>query len=186
MADEQIMIRDRDGQDKMLDVEMVTRNGVAYLRQRMCLGGKDTTEVADVLAAVPPSTAYGAVTRNLPSGTQDTNPTDRTGRLLGQVEPRKASTATAPAQTAVGITAGQVLAANAARRSMVLQNTGTTVIKLVFGTTAPTQSVYHLALKGGVAADDGLGATYLDDQWTGAVQAISGAAGGTLVMTEIS
>lgn len=97
-----------------------------------------------------------------------------------------ASTVTAPAQTAVGTTAGEILVANTNRRGLMVQNTGTTVIKLSLGTTDPTQTAYHIALKAGSAANDGLGGVYIDDQWLGAVRAISSAAGGTIVITETS
>lgn len=94
-------------------------------------------------------------------------------------------TATAPAQTSVGTTAAQILAANSSRKRLVVQNTGTTIVKIVFGAGTPTQTAYHLALAACVAADDGKGGTYLDD-WTGAVQAISSAASGTVVITEMT
>jgi len=90
----------------------------------------------------------------------------------------------AAAQTAVGITAGSVLAANSGRKGFMIQNTGTTTIKLSFGATNPTQTVYHVALRSAGVADDGTGATYTDDLWTDAVRAISSVAGGTIVITE--
>lgn len=91
-----------------------------------------------------------------------------------------------PAQTSVGAVAGQVLAANVDRRGLVIQNTGTTVIYLVLGSGTPTTSVYHVALKPCASADDGLGGAYIDDGWTGAVQAIGSAGGGAIVITEIT
>lgn len=66
----------------------------------------------------------------------------------------------------------------------MIQNTGTTTIKLNFGSTAPTQTVYHVAIRPGNVADDGIGAVYTDDLWIGAVRAISSVAGGTVVITE--
>lgn len=91
-----------------------------------------------------------------------------------------------PAQTSVGAGAGQILAVNTGRRGMIIQNTGTTVIYLTLGSATPTASVYHIALKAAAAQDDGSGGVYLDDVWTGAVQAIGSGGGGTLVITEIS
>lgn len=96
------------------------------------------------------------------------------------------NTATAAAQTAVGTTAGQVLAANAARKRVMLQNAGTTTIKLVLGAGTPTQSVYHVALPPAGSANDGFSTIYRDEMWTGAVQAISSAAGGLLQVTELT
>ena len=90
------------------------------------------------------------------------------------------------AQTGVTTTAGAIVAANMKRKGLVVQNTGTTVIKLLLGTGTPTQSVYHIALKGCDSADDGTGGVYFDDSWVGPVQAISSAMGGTCVITEIT
>ena len=95
-------------------------------------------------------------------------------------------TVSAPAQTAQSTTAAQVLASNARRRQVIVQNTGTTVIKLVLGTGTPTQTAYTVALGACAAANDGTGGVFVSDVWRGAVQAISNAAGGTLVVTEIT
>lgn len=105
-----------------------------------------------------------------------------------EVEARPQSTVSTPAQTTIGTTAAQLIAAttNEARRSLVIQNTGTTTIKLAFGATSPTQSVYHVALKACGIADDGSGGIYADDAWRGAVQVISSGAGGTVVVTEFT
>ena len=91
----------------------------------------------------------------------------------------------APAQTAIGDTAALVLAANPRRRGLIIQNTGLTTIKINLGATDPNQNIYQIALKGCTVADDGSGATYLDDLWQGDVTAISSIAGGTMVITEI-
>jgi hypothetical protein len=106
--------------------------------------------------------------------------------LVGAAQPIARSTASTAAQTAVGNAAGQILAGNAGRKGLIIQNTGTTNIYLLLGTGTPTSSVYHLALKGCVIADDGTGGIYNDDAWVGAVQAIGSALGGALVITEIS
>jgi hypothetical protein len=128
----------------------------------------------------------GTVTANAGTGTWSADVTDRAARLAGQVETRKASVASAPSRVAVGTTAVIALASNAARRGLLVQNAGTTVIKLTLGTVDPTATVYHVALKAGAAADDGLGGTYIDDQFTGAVRAISSAAGGAVVVLEVT
>lgn len=88
------------------------------------------------------------------------------------------------AQTSIGTTAGEILAANPARRGFSIQNTGTTVLKLLYGPGTPTQTVYHLALPACTAADDGKGGYVGDDPWIGAVQAISSGAGGTCAILE--
>jgi hypothetical protein len=98
--------------------------------------------------------------------------------------PAPQATCSTPAQTAIADTAALVLAANAKRKGFSAQNTGTTVIKLAFGATNPTQTVYHVALAACTAADDGKGGIYFDDAFTGEVRAISSAAGGTFVIAE--
>lgn len=94
--------------------------------------------------------------------------------------------ASAPAQTSVGTMAGEVLALNLGRRGLIIQNTGTTIIYLVLGSSTPTTSVYHIALKACSITDDGNGGIYNDDAWVGAVQAIGSDSGGTIVITEVS
>lgn len=102
-----------------------------------------------------------------------------------RVIPYQRNTASTPAQTAVGAGAGTILNANALRTGMVIQNTGTTIIYLSMGATAPTVTAYHVALAACTAGDDGKGGIYVDDTWTGIVKAIGSAGGGTVVITEI-
>lgn len=90
-----------------------------------------------------------------------------------------------PAQTTIGTTAAVAVAVNPRRKSLIVQNTGTTVLKFILGPNNPTQTVYHFALKGGSAGDDALGSLYFDDAWVGEVRAISSGAGGTYVLTEV-
>lgn len=97
----------------------------------------------------------------------------------------KATTVSAPAQTVVGTSAIAILAANADRKRVSFQNTGTTVIYLAFGATNPTTTAYHVALAPGAAADDGSGAFYSDEMIVQEVRALSSAAGGTVVITEV-
>jgi hypothetical protein len=97
----------------------------------------------------------------------------------------KGSTSSNVAQTSQGTTAAEVLASNANRKQAVIQNTGTTVVKLGLGRT-PTATAYHVALKACASADDGTGGTFVTDLWTGAINAISSASGGTLVVTELT
>jgi hypothetical protein len=101
-------------------------------------------------------------------------------------DPGPVASASTPAQTSIGTTAALVLGANAKRKGLVIQNTGTTVIKLTYGPELPTQTVYHFALGAGTAADDGKGGSWTDDAWVGAVNAVSSGAGGTFVITEIT
>ena len=93
---------------------------------------------------------------------------------------------TAPAQTSIGDTAALAASANPARKGLIVQNTGTTIIKLTLGGTNPSQTVYHIALAAATVADNGSGATYIDDNWVGEVRVISSVAGGTFFLTEIS
>lgn len=72
--------------------------------------------------------------------------------LAGTQLINKSSLVSAAAQTSLGATAAQLKAANADRKSLFIQNTGTTVIKIVLGTGTPTQTVYHIALKAGTAS----------------------------------
>lgn len=103
-------------------------------------------------------------------------------RVLIDVGPQVAISV--PAQTAVTDTAAVLLAGNPKRKGFMVQNTGTTLIKLSFGGTNPTTTAYHVCLKGGTAADDGTGSIYLDDAWVGDVRALGEVAGGTCVVTE--
>ena len=103
-------------------------------------------------------------------------------KLLTEVAP--AQYVSTPVQTTIGAAAVRILAPNAKRKGLLIQNTGTTIIRLSFGSTDPTQTVYQVALAACTAADDGLGAAYFDDAWVGEVRAISSAAAGTIVTTE--
>ena len=91
-----------------------------------------------------------------------------------------------PVQVALGVNAVQILAANSARRSLIVQNTGTTVIYLVLGAVDPAPGVYHVALRGGTGVDDGGGTIYAEDSWKGPVRAVSSGMGGRLVVMEIN
>jgi hypothetical protein len=76
-----------------------------------------------------------------------------TGIVRALVEGSPAQGSSVPAQTAISTTAALILGPNPKRKGFLIQNTGTTVIKLVLGTTTPTQTVYHAALKACSAAD---------------------------------
>lgn len=94
--------------------------------------------------------------------------------------------ASAAASTSVGASAGQILAANSARKEVCIVNTGTTTLYLALGVGNPTTTVYHLALQACVIAHDGTGGSWVSDLWTGAVQAIGSGAGGSCAVTEIT
>jgi hypothetical protein len=113
-----------------------------------------------------------------------TKPVTNTQRTSVQAFPRE--TISTPAQTSVSNVAGQLLATNRARRGLVIQNTGTTILYLVLGSATPTSSAYHVALGACASANDGKGGVYNDDAWIGAVQAISSAPGGTCCLTEVT
>lgn len=132
-----------------------------------------------------PITVDGTVTVNQGTSPWVSDMTDRAARQVGLVDIRKASTVSTPAQTAITSVASTVLASNVNRRSYMIQNTGTVPVKLSLDGTSPTQTAYHLCLSPGTVADDGTGAVYMDDQWTGDVKAISPSAG-TIVVTEVT
>lgn len=102
------------------------------------------------------------------------------------VDPAPQGACSIPVQTAIGVVAALVLSPNPMRKGFVIQNTGTTVVKLSFGSTDPTQTVYHVALAACDAADDGKGGVYFDDAYTGAVRAISSGAAGTFLISEFT
>lgn len=58
------------------------------------------------------------------------------------------------------------IAANPARRGFMIQNCGTTTLYVLLGNGAST-TVFHVALNGGTATDDGLGGTF--SQFNGTV-----------------
>lgn len=100
------------------------------------------------------------------------------------VAPVQSNTSSAVAQTTVGTSSSVVLAANASRKRLTIQNTGTTVIYLAFGGKTPTATAYHRALRAGGTSNDGSSPPYDDTMETGAVAAISSASGGTIVIEE--
>lgn len=103
-------------------------------------------------------------------------------RVMIDVSPQL--TVSTPAQTSQGTAAATIVTANPKRKGVLIQNTGTTIIKLSLGSTMPTATAYHYALAACTGANDGTGGTYVDDAWVGDINAISSSAGGTLVITE--
>lgn len=108
-----------------------------------------------------------------------------TGVTRTLIEGAPQESVSTPAVTSIGTTAVQVLAANPKRKALIIQNTGTTVIKVLLGTGTPTQTVYHFALSASTGADDGTGGVYMDANWVGPVQIIGSAASGTVNIVEI-
>lgn len=108
-------------------------------------------------------------------------------KVVGSFTPANvvSSTASAPSRQTVGTTAILVLAANTGRKKLILQNVGTTVIKIALGTT-PTSSNYHFSLPAGGSTDDGSSPRVEDTMWLGAVHAISSGAGGALQVAELT
>lgn len=116
-----------------------------------------------------------------------TDKVDVSGSDVDVVSSPKTSTINSgPTRVTVDDTAVSLLASLATRKRFFIQNVGTTTIYLGFGGTAPTLTVYYVALSPGVVIDDGKGATYMDELWTGQVQAISSIDGGLVVITELA
>src|SRR5579884_3073 len=89
------------------------------------------------------------------------------------VSPTQSSTVSAPSDVTVGTSSIQILAANAARKRFVLQNTGTTTIYILFGAGVASNANFHMALRAGGTPLDGTSPIWTDTMWTGALQAIS-------------
>jgi hypothetical protein len=102
------------------------------------------------------------------------------------VPPITSNVSSAPAQTIVGTSAGQLLAANPNRKRLSIQNVGTTRIYLNFGDVNPTANAFHVALPAGGSTGDGSSPVFQDIMWTGAIQAISSAPGGLVAVAELT
>ena len=106
--------------------------------------------------------------------------------LQAGIEAIPCRTVSTPAQGSISTTAGTALADNPGfKGTRSIQNTGATVLKLVLGSATPTQTVYHYALAACTTGDDGKGGVWFSDTWSGPVQIISDAVGGTYVAAEI-
>lgn len=156
-------------------------------------GGTAAIDEAAFTAAVTPGTPLMGIVNpgdTPPNGDLAIAALDSSRRLkvAGSFSstPVTAATSTAASQLTVGTTAGQVLAANSNRLKYILQNCGTTVIKIILGAGTPTQSNYHFSLAPCGTANDGSSQSIIDTMWIGAIQAISSAAGGLLQVTELT
>lgn len=108
---------------------------------------------------------------------------DRSMKISGSfsASPATSSTSSTVAQTTVGTSAVQALAANSGRKGFSIQNQGTTVLKILLGSATPTQANYTVALPPGGTANDGSSHPWYGPPgftWTGAIQWISSGAGG--------
>lgn len=167
-----------------------TQRVTAYRAGHVNLRKNDGTELGIVTAPLrvdPTGTTAQPVELQDGSG----NPLSSTGGALNvagsvTVSQPTSSTATAPGQVSVGAAASTVLAANASRKRLMLQNCGVTVLYIAFGGTNPTTSDYHFALPACGANNDGSSAVYMDALWTGAVRAVGSAAGGLLQVVELT
>jgi hypothetical protein len=103
--------------------------------------------------------------------------------------PPSSNTSNVPAQTSVGTSSVSILAANASRKGCSVQNTGTTRILLGLGQT-PTGTAYHVALPACGTSNDGSSprwdGTISGVVWTGTINGIGSAGGGTVVVTELT
>jgi hypothetical protein len=100
------------------------------------------------------------------------------------VTPVQSSTISAAGPVTVGTSPVTLLALNALRKRLILQNVGTTKIFILFGAGTPSSSNYHIALPAGGTTNDGSSPVYIDTMWTGQVQAIGSAAGGSVQAAE--
>lgn len=142
-------------------------------------GESAQTAKGTVVMGVNPSNAAQQMTTD---GSGNVNVNLAAGSVT--VAPVVSNTSSAVAQTSVGTSAGSILAANAARKRLSVQNTGTTIIYLAFAGKVPTNTAYHVALPACGVANDGSSPVYIDTMETGAVQAISSASGGLCVVEE--
>lgn len=69
MSDSTIAIDEPSTIDKRLDTEQLTVNAVVVQRERIQVAGATDVAIAAVVNAEP-TTQYGVVVRNIPSGTQ--------------------------------------------------------------------------------------------------------------------
>ena len=102
------------------------------------------------------------------------------------VTPPTSNTVSAAGPSTIGASSATLLAANALRKRLILQNVGTTRILILFGAGSASASNYHIALPAGGNSNDGSSAPYVDQLWTGAIQAISSAAGGSVQAMEFT
>jgi hypothetical protein len=107
-----------------------------------------------------------------------------TDTALVVVEPGS-TTAGACANTAVTSTSSAVLAANAARREVMITNTDVVAVYVGLGQT-PSATAYHVVLAPCAVAHDGSGGSFVSDVFTGAINAIAASTTGHVAIVELT
>jgi hypothetical protein len=120
------------------------------------------------------------------TGWRDTSDSIVAATATVTVVPETSDAVNSAGPATIGTTSIQLLAANASRKRLILQNAGTTKIWVLFGSGTASSTNYHLALAAGGTSNDGSSTPYIDQLWTGAVQAISSAAGGSIQAVEFT
>lgn len=95
------------------------------------------------------------------------------------------TTAGAPANTAVTSTSSAILAANTARREVMITNTDVVAVYIAFGQT-PTATAYHIVLRPCTVAHDGSGGSFVSDIFKGAINAITASTSGHVSVVELT
>ena len=176
-------------------VDPLTTDGNGNLNVVIQGGGGGGTASVDETPFVAGSSSGTPIMAEDPTSGEllvlQTSPGTRSLSVAGTlaVTPLTSSTASAAAQTTLGTSAATLLAANAARVGMIIQNTGTTRIFLTLGTGTPTATVHHVELPACGTANDGSSPAWYGPPgllWLGAIKGISSANGGTLVVTELT
>lgn len=103
-----------------------------------------------------------------------------------QLVPETSDDVSSAGPVTLGTSSTQLLAANPDRKRLILQNVGTTKIFVLFGSGTASSSNYHVALPAGGTSNDGSSPLYVDELWTGAIQAISSAVGGAIQALEFT
>lgn len=164
MSDEILKVREPVTGTRKLDVEELIVGANTVLRERLQLTGALAAQINAILNVDPSDTDYGLVVR---------------------VISRKSSTISAASRFTIQTSpAVQILAANANRRRSIIQNVGITIIYLSLGTVLPSNLVYHISLSPGSSEDDGTGSIFIDEMWSGRINAISSASSGRVVVAE--
>jgi hypothetical protein len=96
------------------------------------------------------------------------------------------SSATTNALVAVGAANVLGIAANTARRRLIVQNVGTTVIAVLYGSGVASLTNFTFLLPAGGTSKDGSSPIINDTMWQGAVQLFSSAGGGLVTVQELT
>jgi hypothetical protein len=94
-------------------------------------------------------------------------------------------TGSAPANTVVTSTSSAILAANTARREVIITNTDVVVVYIGLG-QVPTATAYHVALNPCSVAHDGTGGVFVSDVFNGTINAIVASTSGHVAVTELT